>query len=84
MVQDLADGVTGGKLYFNCRLNSFVINLVSFPVYVNLAHICELPFLCFSVCLPLVPFMIDGSHLLLWRICFIVPRSRSLASLLNS
>ena len=48
-------------------LNTLVMNLVSFPIYVNLTHFCVSFFSCFSVCLFLLLFRMQGSYLLLSR-----------------
>ena len=51
--------------------NYFVMNLVSLPTYVNLAH-CVFLLLCFCSFLIFKVFRIDVSYLLLVRICCIV------------
>ena len=51
-------------------LKSVVINFASFPIYVNFAHLFVL---CFSLYLVLVNLSkIEGSYLLLYKICLIV------------
>ena len=64
-------------------LNSLVMNLVSFPIYANCAHFCVSFFPCFSVCLFILLFRIEGSCLLLYMICFMVLYSCSLLDLFN-
>jgi hypothetical protein len=52
-------------------LNSFVIHLVSFPVYVNLAYLClRMSCLC---PLPLLELSREALYLLLSKICRILP-----------
>ena len=56
-------------------LNSFVINLVSFPLYVNLAHFVLRVF-CFRLFFVLLNlFKTETSSLLFFRICFYVLNS---------
>ena len=64
-------------------LNNLVMNLVSFPIQVNLDHFCVPFFSRFSVCLVLMMFRVEGSYLLLYMICFMVLHSRSLLDLFN-
>ena len=53
-------------------LNSLVMNLISFPIYVNFAHFCVSFFSCLLVSLTLLVFMIEGLYLLLYKICCMV------------
>ena len=67
--------------------NSFVMNLVSLPTYVNFAHLRKsllsfgsgVP--CRSVCLSILSSICDGLYLLFQRICRNVPCSCSLPAL---
>ena len=43
-------------------LNNLVMNLVSFPIYVNFAHFRVSFFSCFSICLVLLIFRVEGSY----------------------